>query len=306
MTILLPRPGPARAKANWILMLNFLCNMAANLKLKTVLVSSNDNSKYLDFWPVVREAWNRIVGIRCVLVYVGKSLPEHLCSDPDVHFFEAIDEWPTATQAQCIRLLYPSLIKFDDKPDGKLDDTSSYAVAISDIDMVPMQLDYYIKGFGQFSSDQFVSLRGVDEHYKQVYICYVGATPKTWGEIFNIQTVDDVRNRLKDWAAIYPADGIHGMDGGKGWCTDQVVLYNRVKALLASNPERVGLVPWAPTVGRLCRSQMLSWNTHGFYTNYVGIPNTFIDFHMPNYQENKAIIHEIVDRVALKKVDLAI
>ena len=80
------------------------------LRVDTVLVACNENPLYLDFWPLVKLAWSQIVGIRAVLIYVGAELPPHLQEDSDVIFFKAIPSWPTATQAQCIRLLYPALL----------------------------------------------------------------------------------------------------------------------------------------------------------------------------------------------------
>jgi hypothetical protein len=43
------------------------------------------------------------------MVYVGSDLPEELKNDPAVLHWKPSPCWPTATQAQVIRLLYPGL-----------------------------------------------------------------------------------------------------------------------------------------------------------------------------------------------------
>jgi hypothetical protein len=250
------------------------------MKLSCVLVSCNENTKYLDFWPVVKLAWWNLLNVPCIMIYVGNSLPLDLQSDSAVIFFKSIQGWPTATQAQCMRLLYPALLKCDG------------AVMISDMDIIPLQTDFFIKGFDQFNQNQFVSLRGIDEYEKQIYMCYVGATPKTWGEMFNISSESDIRNRLIEWSQLYPADGNHG---GKGWCSDQLELYKRVKSWQETTPERVGLVPWTAQIPRLCRSNPMEW----FYWNEVleqKLKNReFVDFHMPPFQEFLSVIYRTLE-----------
>ena len=105
------------------------------MKVSCVLVACNDNPKYLQFWPIVKKAWWDLVGLPCIMVYVGSTLPEELKNDPAVLHWKPSPSWPTATQAQVIRLLYPALLKCDG------------AVLLSDMDMIPMQRDFFIKGF---------------------------------------------------------------------------------------------------------------------------------------------------------------
>ena len=253
------------------------------MKLSAVLVACNQNTKYLDFWPAVKESWWRVVGLPCIMVYVGNELPKHLQGDPAVKHFKPIPGWPTATQAQCIRLLYPSLLKADG------------AVMISDMDMIPLQEKFFIKGFKQFNDNQFVSLRGIDEREKQIYMCYVGATPKVWSEMFNITSESDITTRLTEWSKVYPADGSHG---GLGWCSDQLELYSIVKTWLNVSPERIGLVPWTLRIPRLDRGMPHEW----FYWSDA-LENSlknheYVDFHMPPFKEFSSIIFRILETVS--------
>jgi hypothetical protein len=247
------------------------------MKLSHVLVASNNNTHYLDFWPVVKEAWNKIVGLPCTMIYVGDFLPNHLKDDPDVKFFKAISSWPTATQAQCIRLLYPALIETDG------------AIMISDMDIVPLQSNFFIDGFEQFNPNQFVSLRGIDEHHKEIYMCYVGGTAPTWSRMFGIKTEDDVRARLMEWSQGNPSDGTHG---GEGWCTDQQILYEIVKM---QNQELVGLCPWTATIPRLCRSNPDEYMIPSQSLMMNLLTAKYVDFHMPEYHTYESIIYRTLE-----------
>jgi hypothetical protein len=243
-------------------------------------VACNDNPKYLDFWPVVKKAWWDIVGIPCIMIYVADTIPDNLKSDPAVIHFTPIKEWPTATQAQVIRLLYPGLL------------SASGAVVLSDMDMIPLQKDFFTEGFSTFHENQFVSLRGIDEGEKQIYMCYVGATPQTWRDLFGIQSVNDISRLLRAWSQEFPADGNHG---GLGWCTDQRRLYDKIKEWQIQQPTRVGLIPWTPTIPRLDRGNPNEWLNWNYLLEYKLKNKMFVDFHMPLYCHYNQIINKVAE-----------
>jgi hypothetical protein len=239
------------------------------MKLSCALVACNENTHYLDFWPVVRTAWWNIVGIPCIMVYVGEELPECLIGDPAVVHFQPIANWPTATQAQCIRLLYPSLLECDG------------AIILSDMDIVPLQKQWFIDELARFDESKFVSLRGIDEPNEQVYMCYVAAQSKTWADLFNIHSVEDIRERLMEWSVKYFSNGTVG---GYGWCTDQIVLYKKVKEWETQYPERVGLLDFKQEISRIDRSKRNDWNNIDESMKMRIKNGDFIDFHMPSIQ----------------------
>lgn len=252
------------------------------MKLSCVLVACNENAKYLDFWPTVKKAWWSLCQLPCIMVYVGKELPDHLKGDPAVKHFQPISGWPTATQAQAIRLLYPALLKCDG------------AVMLSDMDMIPMQSKFFKEGFSHFQPNQFVSLRGIDEKERQIYMCYVGATPQTWSDMFGVHSEEDIIKILESWSKEFPADGQHG---GTGWCTDQQVLYDSVKRWQRDKPERVGLIPWTQEISRLDRANPEEWYAWNSYLEAKILANNYVDFHMPPYQYFKGQIDMVLDAV---------
>lgn len=240
------------------------------MKLECVLVACNENSHYLDFWPIVKKAWPAIVGVPVKMIYVSHTFPEALQNDPDVIFFKAIDSWPTATQAQCIRLLYPSLLQCEG------------AVMLSDMDMIPMQSSFFTQGFSTFDESKFVSLRGIDEHYKNIYMCYAGATPAVWSAVFHIKNEDDIRSTLQRWSSEYPSNGKHGSDG---WATDQERLYHSAKTF-----GNLGLLPCVP-IPRVDRIDREIYNFGNIATRVRH--GTYVDFHMPAFNAHESLISTI-------------
>jgi hypothetical protein len=238
------------------------------MKLGFALVACNENTHYLDFWPSVKEAWERVVGIPCLMIYVGETLPESLQGENNVCHFKPIPGWPTATQAQVIRLLYPAVYK----------DIFHDAIILSDMDIIPLQKKWFVENLERFNTNQFVSLRGIAEQEKQVYMCYVAATPATFSDLFDVSTLEDVREKMIEWSNESPADGRHG---GQGWCTDQIKLYQHITHWKWNQPERIGLVPWTSHFARLDRSKPTEWFE---MTNELRIKlkeSAYIDFHMP-------------------------
>jgi hypothetical protein len=251
------------------------------MKLSCVLVACNENPHYVQFWPIVKKAWWELAQLPCIMVYVGSEIPEELKHDPAVIHWKPIPAWPTATQAQCIRLLYPALLKCDG------------AVLLSDMDMIPLQKDFFLKDwFELFQESQFVSLRGIDEVEKQIYMCYVGATPTVWSELFKIQSMEDIYRTMNAWATQSPADGSHG---GLGWCTDQIILYNTVKELQVKNPEKLGLLPWTQSIPRLDRGNPYEWLQWNSLLEAKLEGNAYVDFHMPPYNQFKQQIDAILE-----------
>ena len=245
------------------------------MKLSCALVACNENPHYLAFWPVVKRAWWEIVGIPCIMVYIGNELPQSLQGDPAVILFKPIPGWPTATQAQCIRLLYPALLSDDG------------AVIISDMDMIPLQKDFFVKTLENNTEDQFVSYREPIDN--QIIMCYVAAIPSVWSKLFEINSLEDVYKRFEQWSQENPADGFHG---GQGWCSDQEILFKQVNNVV------IYPCPYkhvCPRPDRLDRCKPHEWIVFGENTRINLDKKVYVDFHMPPYLPYKDQIESIID-----------
>lgn len=194
------------------------------MRLTHVLVSCDLNPAYLGFWPLVERAWSEIVGLEPVLVLIAQpqDVPQELESDRVIPF-APVPDVHTAFQAQCIRLLYPAVLPADG------------AVLISDIDLLPVDPAYFHAPVASLDERSFVIYRDALMPRGEVSMAYDAARPETWGEIFDVRSVEDVRERLAQWGAAFPYEGVRG---GGGWYTDQRLLHR-------------ALLDWHERTGRL-------------------------------------------------------
>lgn len=181
-------------------------------RLGRVLTACDLNPDYLEYWPSTRRAWLEIVGLEPLLVLIAdeEDIPASLREDPFVVAFPPLAGVHTALQAQCIRLLYPAIV---DTPD---------AVLTTDVDLYPLRRSYYFDPVARVDARFFVSYRDIRLERHQVAMAYNAAAPATWGEIFGVSSLDDVRARLAGWTQGLEYDGRRAWPG---WYTDQLILY---------------------------------------------------------------------------------
>lgn len=195
------------------------------LKVSIALLACDSNTDYLDFYPTVKKAWERIC-VRPILILVANSVPESLKNDPDVVLFLPVPEIHPAFQAQVIRLLYASLVN---SVCPSMD--SDAGIILSDMDMVPLSYSYFHRGISDYRTDNFVVYRtipGVLPSVVQEYpICYCLATAKVWGSIFNIRSVPEIVEKIREW---YNPDYAISSAYSQGWSVDQRELYRHLTA----------------------------------------------------------------------------
>lgn len=186
-------------------------------RLGRALTACDLNPDYLAYWPSMRRAWLEVVGVQPLLVLIADEhdVPDELREDELVVTFTPLEGVHTALQAQCIRLLYPVLV---DTPD---------AVLITDVDLYPLRASYYLDPIRHLDARFFVSYRDVRLEKKQVVMPYNAAAPSTWGEVFNVSSIEDVRERLAEWTRGLDYDGRRAWPG---WYTDQQILYRELMA----------------------------------------------------------------------------
>ena len=180
------------------------------MKATTVLTAVNNNPKYSRFIPIFIYQWKRLFPEMSIkIVFIGEiplelqKYSEYLVSFPEIVGIS------TVYVAQTIRILYPAILD------------PSETTLITDIDMLPGNRKYYVDKIDAMDDSKFVVMRPLScVGRSEIAICYNVARTATWGTLFGIKTVDDIRNFLITNYSI--ADGIHG---GRGWNTDQLLLY---------------------------------------------------------------------------------
>ncbi len=236
------------------------------MKIDKVIVSSNNDEKYLTFWPLIKKAWNEI-GIEPLLIFTDKH-PNDICSSQDVIYFNT-GEMNPGFVARNIRLLYPSL--FQNK-----------VCLLADIDMIPLDKNYFLNGIKDISNDHFLIFRNNLITQSQIPICWNAAKGSVWGDIFNVNSEQGIKNLLNKW---YEESNINK---DFEWYNDQIMLKKYILNYEKNNGKILKIDDEVTNFRRLDRSN---------YSNaLVSIFNNerFTDFHMPTpYKKNKILIQLI-------------
>ena len=178
------------------------------MKIDYCIISA-DLDMFMYSWPLVYKMWKEICDIEAKLIIIGNTIPEYLEKYKDsIILFEPVENIHTAYQAQCIRLLYPCLYK-------------NKNIIISDADILPISKDYFITSIKDYNDDKFITYRDSYIEQQMYGVCYNAANSKTWKNIFNIESLDDIRITLKDWYN----KGYTGNKNCPGWYTDQKMLF---------------------------------------------------------------------------------
>jgi hypothetical protein len=180
------------------------------MTLGTVVVATDLNPLYLDCIPIFIQSWTTLFPeVDIVIVLIANEIPSHLkVFEKYIRIHPPLPGMHTAFQAQCIRLLYPQTI------------TRHEGVLITDMDMIPMNRDYYERAISDKSDYAFIAYRDCMLPY-EIPMCYNIAIPPIWKAVFKGETLETFYKRVKHY------DGNHG---GKGWDADQLILIEKFNA----------------------------------------------------------------------------
>jgi len=172
-----------------------------------VILSTNTNPTYFDFWPIAAKAWEKRIGLKPTLALICDEDVEVDESVGEVIRFQPIPGVPTSLYAQVVRLFLPVMYPDD-------------VCIIGDIDMIPISKSYYMDRVTDLSDDVFVLYR--DTCYPPDIswwtIPYIAAKGSTYGEIFGLKSISEIPQLIKKWAA-----------QGYGWHTDEILMTRCLK-----------------------------------------------------------------------------
>ena len=229
------------------------------MKLDRVILSSNDDPKYLDFWPFVSKAWRELIGIEPVLFFIGEhSKVAELSKWGQVIQFPVDPLWDIVNQSQSIRLYAGS--KF---PDENL--------IISDLDMLPINREYF-NSLSEYNDDSFISYTSDVIQYgfylrsPQFPMCYLAAKGSTFNEILGISTSTTWENFL-----------LTLKNSSMGYGTDQKYFYSKFIKWAGKDSKYIGLNRgWID--GKIAKNRLdrVNWpNTKEYQIN------NYYDCHLP-------------------------
>jgi len=172
------------------------------MKINYAIHASDDNSMYLDFWPLVSKLWKLKFNIEPILLHFGKSEVDN--THGTVIKMNILEDYPVALQAQCSRYYYATTLAED-------------VGIISDIDMLPLSVYYFKEQIRNVGSEQYVHLNPCFDTYPQVAACYHVAKGNTYSSVLgNYNTFEEYLN----WATSI---------AGSGWCCDEVSSTHKIR-----------------------------------------------------------------------------
>ena len=168
--------------------------------------------------------------------------------------------------------------------------------------MIPMGTAFYINSIKNISIDKFVCYRPLDcVGQNEMVICYNIAHQNIWKEIFNIHSINDIKNILIKNFLYYVGNNIQNYGHYyKGWIGDQLYLYEKTQKwntktnnLIILNNQIHVIMNNVPYIEN-CYYRL--WLTFPKEIENIIKSNIMVDYHMPRpYEENKNVIDNIVN-----------
>lgn len=200
----------------FIIVICFSANLQS-IELRRVILATNNNPDYIEFWPVVAPLW-REMGLIPTLAFIGEDdvyLDESL---GEVIRFHPIKGVPESLQAQTVRLLLPTLFPED-------------GCIISDIDMLPILKSYFFDGALKCPEEAFLVYRdkAYPPHELKFPMCYFAANGSVFRSVFQVFEKSEIEEKIKEW------NDLHFY-----WNTDEIMLFD-------------SLIKWEKQGGRIVR-----------------------------------------------------
>jgi hypothetical protein len=254
------------------------------MKIDCVLTACNLNTLYLEYIPVFIESWSKLlpnVDVRIILI--AEEIPEEYVKySKNITLFKPIKNISDIFISQYIRILYPAILEYKN------------SVLITDMDMVPLNTNFYVNSIKEVDDDKFVSYRNVLNPQCEICICYNTAIPNVWKEITKINNMEDVIEKLRDVGGNILYENKHG---GIGWNTDQRELYEILRAW-GRNENKNRYVCFSDettSFNRLDRSQFSDVDENLSNSIKDGV---YSDYHCHRpYSENKTLIDKVVSSI---------
>jgi hypothetical protein len=237
------------------------------MKIDFVIVSTDDNPMYSDFWPVVKNLWSNLVGIKPILVKISDT--DEIIEDDEciIHNIKRINGIKTGLQSQIARMFVTKYYK-------------DSVCLTSDIDMLPLSKSYFTSDIENLNNDSMVIFSSDAYEYIDRYpICYNAAKGSLFTEILQLDvSFEEYCNRL--------------LSLGWGWDTDELYFGKMINSYYDQSKITKLNRGWSFGVAK-DRLDRIRWK---YDPN--NFKNQFIDSHsLRPYSTHKTQIDKIVNLV---------
>lgn len=233
------------------------------MKLGSIVSAVNLNPHYMSFVPQFIRAWTTLFPqLDILVIVVADEMPEEFLPYAKyLRLFPMPSEVSSVLAAQCIRLLWPRTLDTKD------------AVLITDIDMIPMNREYYVNNIKNVSNDTVVVYRhGLPE---ELYMCYVAAAPAVWRGMFGDDPAEEILTRWHSEANVWNKDQIELTKAFNTWTGPKTIYTDRetgFRRLCRSYAE----LPLSTIERQLIedRKRVEFLTRMGFFADYHMLPNS--------------------------------
>jgi hypothetical protein len=175
------------------------------MNINYAVVGSDDNPLYLDFWPLVSKVWKNNIGVTPVLGLISNEDSDITETEYGlIKKFKKIDAISSSLQSQIVRLFLTKIL-------------NGYSL-ISDIDMLPLSKDYFLKNAERINNNNIIVYSSDNPEciQNEMYpMCYILAHTNTYSKIF------DLNLSWEDFCYFLN-------DKKQGWYTDQKYIYEKI------------------------------------------------------------------------------
>lgn len=260
--------------------------------INTVVLSTNDNPKYYQFWPVVAQAWNKLFPeVELILAYISyseESIPELEKYGRVIHYYPT-DGIPIQNQAKVSRMFVMSQLEG--------------FVMMNDIDVMPLSRKY-VEYCCEFLEEGKITCIGTDTYENspeagKFPISYFCGDASAIKEVVNPKDLT-YYNLLNSWVGKrvfdHKEDISRNIDPENPDCFSDESLIRALISEWEGKDDRVNRVPRRLTHGgdALCRANWkLDKNLlQGGYYKHAHLPRP--------YSKNKKIIDELLSVIKEK------
>jgi hypothetical protein len=191
------------------------------MKLDRIILASDLNANYIQFWPLVSRVWRHVTGARPTLFFVAPlDTPIEQVEGCDIIYVPPPPDLPPCFVAQTIRLLAPSWFPED-------------VCVVSDIDLMVVKPHFFPSHIEKYDLDQMVILNRYLPKIDRPSLSYHVAQGKFWARLF------DVAPGPKDWSMIFEQLRKWHTEYAGQWATDEIILHEHVTAMKKKNSQSI-------------------------------------------------------------------
>lgn len=189
------------------------------MKIDYAIVSADDSTGYINFWPTVRSLWQEAIGIKPILVLISNRDEIIDAYDYKVHIIKKNKIIKLSTQAQIARMYVTQFYPNE-------------TCITSDIDMLPLNKEYFTKTIEEVPAENIAIMTSDapnDRPEQRFPICYNAALGSTFKDILDLSdSFEEYCERLKHFYWRWDTDELYFGKMISEWKhQDRISLFNR-------------------------------------------------------------------------------